>query len=68
MYLHIGNNVSLRTCEIIAILKGKVTFPDKKTITDSLPEGKQVRSSILTDDAVYLSTINSKTLLARDDI
>lgn len=68
MYLHIGNNVSLRTCDIIAILKGQITFPDRKTVTTAMPKGKKVRASVLTDDAVYWSTINSATLFMRSDI
>ena len=65
MYLHIGNNVLLPTKEIICILNGRVDFPDRPIKAEAITGSQAVRSTILTDRAVYLSSINSVTLQGR---
>ncbi len=65
MYLHIGNDITVRTKDIIAILDGKYVDKMRPTITEALPDGKKIRSSVLTDTAVYYSAINSLTLQNR---
>ena len=65
MYLHIGNNVIVPAEEIIAVIDGKFDDKTRQTITDAVPKGKTVRSTVLTDDAVYFSAINATTLQSR---
>ena len=65
MYLHIGNEVTVTTDEIIAVINGKYEDAERKAIYSALPKGKKIISSVLTDNGVYYSAINSLTLQKR---
>lgn len=75
MFLHIGNNVLLKSSEIIGIFNVSALQEDTKGRRflnevrqrggiEDISEGK-ASTIILTDDRVYITRISSATLLAR---
>ena len=64
MYLHIGNDISLRTRDIIIICDAKLIDVPNADTSAVLP-GKEPKSAVITDKGVYLSIINAPTLKKR---
>ena len=65
MYLHIGNDVALLKKNIIAVVSGKFAEPNKTIIKDALSKDNTIRSTVITDNAIYWSPINPTTLQKR---
>lgn len=84
MFLHLGNGVSVRTKDVIAIQDYAVfqDGPGKKLLEKKRQEGKiintldlgtkdaeeSIKSLILTEDHIYLSVISSLTLKRRSEL
>jgi hypothetical protein len=75
MFLHIGNNVMLKTSEIIGIFNVSALQEDTKgrrflnevrqrNDIEDISEGKE-STIILTNDKVFITRISSATLLSR---
>ncbi len=76
MFLHLGNDISVRTSDIISIHDYDIfdseenrayleSMKKKNAIIDSKGLLKDVKSLIVTEDRLYLSAISSSTLKRR---
>lgn len=84
MFLHLGNGISVRTKEVIAIQDyaifqngtGKNLLEKQRlkgkvvnTLAFETPDnGESIKSLILTEDAIYLSVISPLTLKRRSEL
>lgn len=70
VFLHLGNDVSIRTKDIISIfdygILPKSFHPDH--LVDATEEGQGRKSLVLTEHALYISALSSLTLKRRAEM
>ncbi|MBE7070634.1 MAG: DUF370 domain-containing protein [Ruminococcaceae bacterium] len=76
MFIHIGNDMSVRKASVTAIINLETALPSRKDITDFMNlEDEQGRlqyvgdeipkTLVLTDDKTYVCSLSSQVLLKR---
>ena len=62
MFIHIGNDMSVRRSSVTAIINLETALPSRKDIADFM---KLPKTLVITDDKTYVCSLSSQVLFKR---